>query len=217
MLSSLGDRSKTYLTTVSPVYGSLDSKVLKVDVPAFREKLHDRYNREFFQTDDSFVQQAVRAEFQTKLVDDFLAIDDTMSMAHSLENRVPLLDNQLVDLMLPVEYRFNYENGVGKVLLRKAMQRILPGDFFHKPKQGFSLNIVKWWSGELKEEIQSTISESAAVKKYFDIEALNSLIPNAKDSFSTVSLLWHVYAFHVWYGIFVEDGWKKITPAPQIA
>jgi len=218
VLSSLGDRAKTYLTTISPVYGSLDSKVLKMEVAASREKVRKRVSREFFASDDSFVQQAVRAEFQTKLVDDFLSIDDAMSMAHSLENRVPLLDNQLVDLLFPVEYRFNYEEGVGKALLRKAMKGTLPEESFRKPKQGFSLNIVKWWSGELGEEIRSTISNSAPVKRYFDVDALRSLMPNAKNSYSTVSLLWHVYAFHVWYGIFVDGGWKKLrNTVPQVA
>ncbi len=103
VLGSLGDRSKTYLTTVSPVYGYLDEKIFKSQISVKRETLHNRMEKEFFSTPDQFVQQSVRAEFQTKLVDDFLSIDDAMCMAHSLENRVPLLDNQLIDLMLPVE------------------------------------------------------------------------------------------------------------------
>jgi asparagine synthase (glutamine-hydrolysing) len=138
-------------------------------------------------------------------------------MAHSLENRVPLLDNQLIDLMLPVEYKYNYENGVGKALLRKAMKGILPEESFRKPKQGFSLDIVKWWSGELGEEIRSTITDSLPVKEYFDVGALKNLIPTAKDSYGTVSLLWHIYAFHVWHGIFVEGKRVKGEVAPQLS
>ncbi len=218
VLSSLSDRAKTYLTTVSPVYESQDSKVFRNSIAPERLSLHDRMEKEFFTAPGSFVQQAVRTEFETKLVDDFLSIDDAMCMAHSLENRVPLLDNQLVDLMLPVEYRYNYENGKGKALLRKAMKDLLPEQAFRKPKQGFSLNIVKWWPGELGEEIRRTISDSATVRKYFDANTLKSLIPGAGESYSTVSLLWHIYAFHVWYGIFVEGDRKQLgEPVPQIA
>lgn len=218
VLASLGDRARTYLTTVSPVYGSLDQKVINGDVTAYREKLRSRMNKQYFTNGDQFVQQAVRAEFQTKLVDDFLSIDDAMCMAHSLENRVPLLDNQLVDLMLPVEYQYNYQNGMGKALLRKAMRDILPEDSFRKPKQGFSLNIVKWWPGELGEEIRRTVSDSSVVKQYFNASALKNLIPDAGESYATVSLLWHVYAFHVWYGIFVEGGWRKLDKSiPKLA
>jgi asparagine synthase (glutamine-hydrolysing) len=218
VLLSLSDRAKTYLTTVSPVYESQDSKVFRNSITTERQSLHDRMEKEFFTTSDSFVQQAVRAEFQTKLVDDFLSIDDAMCMAHSLENRVPLLDNQLVDLMLPVEYRYSYEEGKGKALLRKTMKDLLPEQVFRKPKQGFSLNIVKWWPGELGEEIRKTISDSRTVQEYFDVSTLKNLIPGAGESYSTVSLLWHIYAFHVWHGIFVEGDRKLLgEPVPQLA
>jgi len=213
VLSSLGDRAKTYLTTISPVYGSLDEKLFRDHILDKREKLRKRTQTEFFANSDQFVQQTVRAEFQTKLVDDFLSIDDAMCMAHSLENRVPLLDNQLVDLMLPVEYEHNYENGFGKALLRKAMKGILPDDSFRKPKQGFSLDIVKWWKGELGEEIRRTIIDSEIVNKYFDPVELNTLISTANESYSRVALLSHVYAFHVWYGIFVEGDRQKAGKA----
>ena len=218
VLSSLGDKTKTYLTTISPVYGSLDDRVFGKKIVDYRTRLHNRMESEFFDSSESFVQQAIRAEFQTKLVDDFLSIDDAMCMAHSLENRVPLLDNELVDLMLPVEYTFNYEGGMGKALLRKAMKGILSEESFRKPKQGFSLNIVKWWPGELGEEIRKTISDSEVVRKYFNSEELKSLIPDAAESYSTVSLLWHVYAFHVWHGIFVDGDKSKLgQTVPQIA
>jgi asparagine synthase (glutamine-hydrolysing) len=93
---------------------------------------------------------------------------------------------------------------VGKTLLRKAMQGVLPEKTFLKPKQGFSLNILKWWSGELGEEIRRTLPESGAVKHYFNMEYLRQLIPKANDSYSTASLLWHIYAFDIWHKIFVE-------------
>ena len=217
VLSNVKNRSATYITTVSPAFGSLDRYIFASPVSNYKDNLESRMDRTFFENQNSFVQQAVYAEFSTKLPDDFLSIDDSMSMAHSLENRVPLLDNQLVDLMLPVPYTFNYENGVGKALLRKAMRGILPEECFGKPKQGFSLNVVKWWSGEVGDEIRNMISESKSVKQYFDTNALTKLFPFAKDSYSTVSLLWTVYAFHVWHGLFVENGKDRIrSTAPTV-
>ena len=131
-------------------------------------------------------------------------IDDTMSMAHSLENRVPLLDNQLLDLILPVSYKYNNENGLGKALLRKAMNGILPDSCLSKTKQGFSVNVLKWWNGELGEEIKKTIPDSPAVGEYFNTSKLKSLFGEASKYYSTASLLWTVYAFHVWHGLFIE-------------
>ena len=120
--------------------------------------------------------------------------------------------------MLPVPYTQNYENGVGKALLRKAMTGILPDECFRKPKQGFSLNVMKWWSGEVGEEIRNTIGESSAVKQYFDTNALKNLFPFAKDSESTVRLLWTVYAFHIMARFFVVNGKEKIrATAPTLS
>ncbi|MCL4517836.1 MAG: asparagine synthase (glutamine-hydrolyzing) [Thaumarchaeota archaeon] len=204
VLANLKDRASTYLATISPIYGTTEDLVFSQTTSEHRKTLHDEMNARFFNDDNEFVQQAVNAEFQTKLPDDFLSIDDSMSMAHSLENRVPLLDNELIGLVQPVPYRYNYSNGVGKALLREAMKGILPENCFRKPKQGFSLNIVKWWAGELGEEIRKTIPESPSVKQYFNLEYLNRISSEADSSYSTVSLLWHVYAFHVWHQIFVE-------------
>ena len=95
VLSNVKNRAATYITTVSPVFGSLDKYIFASPVVNYKNNLESRMNKAFFENQNAFVQQAVYAEFSTKLPDDFLSIDDSMSMAHSLENRVPLLDNQL--------------------------------------------------------------------------------------------------------------------------
>lgn len=218
VLASVKNRASAYLTIVSPIFDALDERVFVKTPVSYRTELLSRIDKAFFKNNYDFVQQAVYAEFGTKLPDDFLAMDDSMSMAHSLENRVPLLDNQLLDLLLPVPYKLNLEDGIGKVLLRKAMTGVLPETCFKKPKQGFSLNILKWWSGELGEEIRNTIAGSEAVKRYFNTDTLKSLIPQARNSYSTVSLLWHVYSFHIWHELFIEKGKEKIeSTAPTVA
>jgi asparagine synthase (glutamine-hydrolysing) len=212
VIANIKKRSTVYLTTVSPIFGSLDKEVFSIPITNYQSDLDKRVSQSFFGNAEDFVQQTFRAEFLTKLPDDFLSIDDSMSMAHSLENRVPLLDNQLLDLMLPVSYKYNYENDVGKALLRKAMKGLLPEECFDKPKQGFSLNVVNWWRGELGQEIRNTISDSRVVDKYFNRKTLLDLFPSASGSYSIVSLLWTVYAFHIWYNVFVDRGKEKMRP-----
>jgi asparagine synthase (glutamine-hydrolysing) len=213
VIANLKKRSTAYLTTVSPIFGTLDKKIFSIPITDYQSYLDKRVSESFFGDVEDFVQQSFRAEFLTKLPDDFLAIDDSMSMAHSLENRVPLLDNQLLDLMLPVSYEYNYENQVGKALLRRAMKGLLPEECFDKPKQGFSLNVVNWWKGELGEEIRNTISDSLVVDKYFNKNALLGLFPSADGSYSLVSLLWTVYAFHIWHNVFVDRSNTNTRPA----
>lgn len=213
ILSNIRNRSLTYLTTVSPVLGHLDKDIFSYPIETMRKNLVERIDKSYFQNNNEFVQQVVYAEFGTKLPDDFLSIDDSMSMAHSMENRVPFLDNQLLDLMLPTSYKFNYFEGTGKALLRKAMAGILPDACFRKAKQGFSLDVRKWWDGELGEQIRNTISESPVIKTYFNVARLRNLIPNAKESYSKVSLLWQLYAFDIWHGLFIESRKESIASA----
>ncbi|MHB8566676.1 MAG: asparagine synthase (glutamine-hydrolyzing) [Nitrososphaerales archaeon] len=214
VLSNVKNRPFAYLTTVSPIFGRMDDKVFSFPTEEFRQALLQQMEKRFFENKYEFVQQAVNAEFSTKLPDDFLSIEDSMSMAHSLENRVPLLDNQLLDLMLPVSYKQNYSNDMGKLLLRRAMKRILPEQCFSKPKKGFSLNLLSWWKGEMGEVMRSTIQESKAIRQYFDVYALKALIPDA--TYSNVALLWHTYAFHVWHSVFIESDIEKIRKGVSV-
>ena len=211
VLSNVKEPAVAYLATVSPIIGQETEKsVFNFNTLEARTDLVQQMEKRFFSNSEEFVQQAVSAEFHTKLPDDFLSIDDTMSMAHSLENRVPLLDNELLDLMLPVSYKKNYDGEEGKILLRKAMKGILPEQCFSKPKQGFSLNLLSWWNSEIGDVIRSGIVESEAIRKYFNVDRLKAVIPLAGESYSNVSLLWHAYSFHVWHKVFIESDTSEI-------
>jgi len=92
--------------------------------------------------------QALQAEFATKMVCDLLHNEDTMSMAHSVESRVPLLDLELVRFAarIPDDLRF----GAGpKGLLKEALTGVLPGQVLHKPKWGFTFDPVEQYQKDL--------------------------------------------------------------------
>ncbi len=211
VLSKIKNRSDTYLSIISSVYGSEENVFTfpEDEAQRHRETLTEKMRQAFFQDKLRFTQQAVNAEFFTKMPDDYLSIDDSMSMAHSLEIRVPLLDNEILYLMLPLPYTRNYEGGVGKKILRQAMRGILPQRCFDKPKHGFSLNILRWWRGEMGEEIRRVLPESRSVREFFNVNKLNQMIPEAGESYSEVSLLWRIYAFHIWHNIFIEQGGQQ--------
>jgi len=212
LIANVKNRPRAYLTIISATYGHNEGHIFSFplkEIESYRQELTERMGKSFFTGDLDFVQQSVYAEFFTKLPDDYLTIEDSMSMAHTMENRVPLLDNELLDLMLPVHYRHNYEGRTGKMLLRAAMRGILPRRCFEKPKQGFSLNIVKWWKGELGEEIRRVLPESETVKAYFNTDKLTEMMRDAADSYGKVSILWHIYAFEIWHRLFIEDSEER--------
>ena len=60
------------------------------------------------------------------------------------------------------------------------------------------------------QEIRNVITDSPLVGKYFNRKELLDLFPSARDSYSRVSLLWTVYAFHIWHDVFIDNVKEKI-------
>jgi asparagine synthase (glutamine-hydrolysing) len=118
---------------------------------------------------ESYVDGSLYFEFKTFL-NGLLLVEDKMSMAHSLETRVPFLDNDLVDFasQLPASYKikdlFNInvidehsaakryhhsvQTGDGKLVLRRALEKVLPAEVTNRAKQGFSAPDATWFRGE---------------------------------------------------------------------
>lgn len=103
----------------------------------------------YFPAERPVESEALRAEFSTKLVNDLLHNEDTMSMAHSVESRVPLLDLELVQLVarIPDEVRFHRGQ---KWLLKKAFQGSLPDRTLRKRKWGFTVDPVEQYKKDLR-------------------------------------------------------------------
>ena len=81
----------------------------------------------------------------TYLPGDILTKVDRMSMAHSLEARVPLLDHTLVELAASLPPHLAFEGGAGKRLVKKALRGLVPDEIFARPKKGFSVPLTYWF------------------------------------------------------------------------
>lgn len=90
---------------------------------------------------------------------------DAMSMAHSLEVRVPFVDTKLVDyvLSLPGQWKLRGKNSTPKPLLAEAVADLLPRDFLARPKMGFTLPFEKWLQRNLRTEVSSVLRDSSRV------------------------------------------------------
>ncbi len=89
------------------------------------------------------------ADLRGFLPDDILFKVDRMSMAHSLEVRVPLLDHQLLEWVLRLPWAMRFRRGRGKYLLRRVAARYLPAANLKPRKQGFTVPVGRWLHGEL--------------------------------------------------------------------
>ena len=86
-------------------------------------------------------------QFFTRLYlqDDMLVKLDRASMMHGLEARVPFLDNDLVDFVRRLPWRWKFRHGQTKFLLKKALEPVLPRDVLHRPKKGFGVPVGAWF------------------------------------------------------------------------
>jgi asparagine synthase (glutamine-hydrolysing) len=205
VLQHLGDNVSEYLILAGVLPESFNSVMFR-DADKWPHAAEKEYAT-FFRASD-FLQGVMNAELRTKLVEDLLSVDDAMSMAHSLELRVPLLDNRIVDLMAPVTWRMKYQPGThGKLLLRKAVREVLPHESLRKPKWGFSVNVLAWFKGEVGELVRQVLPESDVIQKYFRMDRVRKLIAataiSDRDRRQQV-LLWQLLGFHFWHKIFID-------------
>jgi len=205
VLQSLGDNAAEYLILAGELPNSFNAKLFKEEDSA--SNLREHY-ASFFEGVD-FVQGVMNAELRTKLVDDLLSVDDSMSMASSLELRVPLLDNRIVDLMTTIPCRLKFAPGTyGKLMLRKLVQKVLPIESMRKPKWGFSVNVQAWYNGELGELIRQILPESDVLSRYFQMKTVHRIIDGTTGTVEDRRLqvlLWQLLGFHFWHKIFIES------------
>ena len=139
------------------------------------------------------------------LMKDILLKADRMTMASSIEGRVPFIDKEVFSVAskLPFDYKVTKENT--KVALREAAKEVIPTDAYKKKKLGFPVPIREWIKdGAFKEDIEKTINSDVA-NKYFNVKFLNKLfnehLSGKKDNYRKI---WTVYTFIKWYQVFFE-------------
>jgi asparagine synthase (glutamine-hydrolysing) len=204
ILQALGDETEEYLVLAGAFPESFNEKLFRTQGSA--GEMHDHYAPFFGGVD--LIQGLMNTELRTKLVDDLLSVDDTMSMANSLELRVPLIDNRIVDLMSKVPWYMKYAAGTeGKLLLRKVIAKLLPEKSLRKPKWGFSVNVQAWYNQELGELIRQIVPESDVLPKYLDghiVERIVNRTTGREGDRRFQVLLWQLLGFHLWHKIFIE-------------
>ncbi len=148
------------------------------------------------------VQAAVSyAETRTYMHDVLLRDTDQMSMAHSLETRVPLLDHVLTEYVVGLPGRWKRSNGTPKRLLVESLDGLLPDEIVHRPKQGFTLPFDPWMRGPLREFCEARLGpERLGERGIFQPEPLGSLWNDflADRPGPTWSRLWLLVALEEW-------------------
>jgi asparagine synthase (glutamine-hydrolysing) len=136
-----------------------------------------------------------------------LVVEDKVSMAHSLEVRVPFLDNQLVDLARRIPARLKHGAGGGKELLRKAMAPLLPDEIVEKRKQGFSPPDQSWYAGPTMDYIREILLDPRSLGRgYFQPSYVQRVLEeHLEGRVNHRLLIWSLLCFEWWNRLFMDD------------
>jgi asparagine synthase (glutamine-hydrolysing) len=158
---------------------------------------------------------------KTYLVADILTKVDRMSMATSLEVRVPMLDHKFVEWVtsLPVEWKVR--GGTRKHILKKLAERLgIPSPLLHRRKQGFQLPLVEWMRNDVKDQFLRVLLEPRTLQRgYFKPKAVRSLVDeHMRGRRNRSGLLWRMLVLELWHRNFIESPvqWGAEPTPPDI-
>lgn len=180
-------------------------KILKYYSEDYRyENLLEKIYREAKNKEYDYVSTMQYIDLYTWLQGDILQKADKMSMAASIELRVPFLDKEVLEVAsnLALEQKISKDNT--KVLLREAFKDIVPEHISYKKKLGFPTPIRVWLKDELGSIVKETIKNADVdefINKEYAFKLLDEHIKGTKDNSRKI---WTIYSFCLWYEVFIS-------------
>jgi asparagine synthase (glutamine-hydrolysing) len=151
----------------------------------------------------------------TWLRGDILVKADKMTMANSLELRVPFLDRRVFDVARTIPPEQKVTRKTSKLALRRALGRIVPPHVLHRRKLGFPVPIRHYLRGESYDWARGIVT-SARVDEYFDTSAVLALLDEHRAGTADHSRrIWAILVFLIWHGIFVTGQIRPEVPEPH--
>jgi asparagine synthase (glutamine-hydrolysing) len=181
-------------------------KVLRPNLENPQKKIIGDYFESIKEESDSRKMQYIDINFW--LPGDILAKADKMTMAHSLELRVPFLDTQVAKISAKVPDALKYKDGKTKYILRKAFESVLPQETADRKKLGFPTPI-KQWIKDQPDEIRKIILKNSYIKNKFSTayiqDMIESHISGKSDNARKIYIL---LMLALWYNIFIDKSIK---------
>jgi asparagine synthase (glutamine-hydrolysing) len=135
-----------------------------------------------------------------------------MSMAHSIESRVPLLDNHVIDFAATLPASFKLKEGRRKHILKQLAATLLPQDLVDRRKQGFSVPLGVWFRGNLRELFADTLlSAPSLTRGYFDAAFVRRLVDEHVSGRRDHTLqLWQLVVFERWHARYLDRAGSQL-------
>ncbi len=219
LLASSRDRAELFLAYASAFSEEEKKEFLKPEVlkefKAFPPIIDEI--KPFFEKNTSYANELFYFDLKTLLPDDYLMKVNKTSMAHSVESRVPYLDNEFVAFAATIPHDLKIEGSRTKKIMRKAMQGLVPDEVVKRGKWGFNVPTRAWLGGELGEIAVQLLSSDAVRKRgYFENRLVQSILRNYSKNESYYSRqFWALLALELWHRIFIDPPEETALRAPK--
>lgn len=140
------------------------------------------------------------------LPEDILVKVDRMSMLNSLETRCPLLDYRFLELAARIPASLRYRDGVGKYILKRTLQGVLPETILHRSKMGFGIPMSQWFRGDLAGYIRDVLLDERTLRRQFwQRETFYTSVSRQMGSGFIVSdFIWLLLMFELWCRTYLD-------------
>jgi asparagine synthase (glutamine-hydrolysing) len=216
---------RTSGNTLASRYFSMQDRLGDVPLfaPGLGDELRNQHARSAFERyavagpRDGIVRPALYIDYKTYLPDDLLHVADRISMAHSLELRVPFVDHELVEAVFALPDSVRVGAMQPKRLLRRALHSRLPEQHFRAPKRGFVGPTAMWLRHELSEMLADELAPDRVKRLgYFDSRAIDRLRRDHMERRqNNEGVLWALLCFSMWHRRYVEmqPSSRPVVPA----
>ncbi|NOT49041.1 MAG: asparagine synthase (glutamine-hydrolyzing) [Acidobacteria bacterium] len=142
---------------------------------------------------------------------ELLMKQDQMSMAASIESRVPFLDHKLVEFTAKLPDKMKLRGRDAKWILRRAMKDILPAEILDRPKMGFPVPLGDWLRGAYKNLVDEyLLSERSMARGIFDRDSIRKLVAAHSSGENHTARIFRLMNLEMWHRIFIDGEGKPV-------
>ena len=174
------------------------SQYLNPDIPAPDPAVFTKPFFDACQGEDDITRMQY-VDMKTWLVQDILVKADRMSMANSLELRVPFLDREMLEVALSIPSRYRVSKDLTKIALRGAAAKQLPEKNAKMKKMGFPVPLNDWLKQDKYYNLVAEKFQSDTAAKFFNRDAILRLLSDHRAGKHNMKRIWTIYCFLLWY------------------
>jgi asparagine synthase (glutamine-hydrolysing) len=156
--------------------------------------------------DSDYAARMTYLELKLRLPELLLMRVDKLTMATSVEARVPFLDHHLIEYAMGLPRELKVKGKTGKHILKRALESILPRDLLYQPKRGFGAPVREWFRGPRGEElIERLMNSPIRARNYFDYDYVARLVDeHRREQHDWGFQLWALLNLSLWYERWIE-------------